>query len=192
MRTATVVFLIALAIPGLLLFPCPGRAQDSPSNATLAVSMGINVFPKSGQDPLRQSQDEAECYDLAKREVGADPFQLTEQLAEQEEETEEAVAEARQAGRGSGLRGAARGAARGAVVGEIVDDDASEGAAYGAAAGALRGRRSARRTTRQDTQQAEEQGQARQEATQEQIDNFKKVFGACLEGREYTVTIEAP
>lgn len=36
-------------------------------------------------------------------------------------------------------------------------------------------------------QQAQQQGAAQQQATQEQVGNFKKAFGVCLEAKNYMV-----
>ena len=163
------------------------QAQDNPSNKTLSSTMEVYVFPKTGQTAAQQSQDEAACYEWAVGQVGHDPFELSKQAAQQKEETEQAKAKAQQAGQGAGVRGAAGGAAVGAMIGQIADDDPGKGAAIGAGVGAVAGRRKARRAQQQATQQAEQQGQAHQEATQQQIDNFKKAFGVCLEAKEYLV-----
>lgn len=163
------------------------QAQDGPSGKTLASTLEVYVFPQKGQASDIQSQDEAYCYEWATDQTNSDPFALSKQSAEQAQQTEEAKAAAQEAGKGAGAQGAVRGAAAGAVIGEIADDDAGKGAAYGAAAGAIRGRRQARRAEEQATAQAEAQGEAMQEATAEQVENFKKAFGVCLEAKEYMV-----
>ena len=155
--------------------------------STLASTMEVYVFPEEGQEADQQSKDEAECYQWAVTNAGADPFELQKQSEAQAEQTEQAVAAAQQSGQGAGVKGAARGAAAGALIGEIADDDASKGAAYGAAAGAVRGRRQARAAKEQATKQAEAQGEAQQAATEEQIGNFKKAFSVCLEAKDYMV-----
>ena len=162
-------------------------ASLAQGGSTLASTMEVYVFPKSGQEADQQSQDEAACYDFAVTNVGTDPFELQKQSDAQAEQTEQAVAAAEQTGQGAGVRGAARGAAAGAIIGEIADDDASQGAAYGAAAGAIRGRRKSRAAKEQATAQAEAQGAAQQAATEEQVDNFKKAFSVCLEAKDYMV-----
>jgi len=155
--------------------------------STLASTMEVYVFPEEGQEADQQSKDEAECYQWAVTNAGADPFELQKQSEAQAEQTEQAVAAAQQTGQGAGVKGAARGAAAGAIIGEIADDDASKGAAYGAAAGAVRGRRQTRAAKEQATKQAEAQGEAQQAATEEQIGNFKKAFSVCLEAKDYMV-----
>ena len=173
----------------VLILSCVQHAQalDKPSGKTLAASMEVYAFPKTGQTAVQQSQDEASCYEWATSNVGQDPFDLSKQAAQQQAKTDQAKATAQQTGKGSGARGALRGAAAGAIVGEIVDDDAGKGAAIGAGAGAIASRRRARRSQQQAVAQADQQGQAKQEATQKQVDNFKKAFAVCLEAKDYLV-----
>jgi hypothetical protein len=147
---------------------------------SLASTMDVYVFPAEGQDSSQQSKDEAECYEWAVGNAGADPFQLTKQKeADQQQPLAEQQA-AQQTGQGAGAMGAAKGAAAGALIGEIANDDASEGAAWGAAAGALRGRRQGRAAQQQAAEQAEQ-------ATVEELANFKKAFSVCLEAKDYMV-----
>jgi hypothetical protein len=49
------------------------------------------------------------------------------------------------------------------------------------------GRRKGKAAEQQATQQAEQQGQQAQQATAQQLDNFKKAFGVCLEAKNYMV-----
>jgi hypothetical protein len=172
-----------LAILGL----AATSAAFAQGGSTLASTMEVYVFPKSGQEADQQSQDEAACYDWAVTNSGNDPFDLTKQSEAQAAQTEQAKAQAEQVGQGAGAQGAVRGAAAGAIIGEIADDDAGKGAAYGAAAGAIRGRRKGRAAQEQAKQQAEAQGEAQQEATEEQMGNFKKAFSVCLEAKDYMV-----
>ncbi len=69
-------------------------------------------------------------------------------------------------------RGAARGAAGGAAIGAI-GGDAGKGAAVGAVVGGVRGRRGSKQAA--ETQQADA------------ANNGARAFGACMEGRGYTV-----
>jgi Glycine zipper len=154
---------------------------------TLAATMNVYAFPTTGQTPEQQSQDEAACYTYANQQTGTDPFALQKQAQAQAQQTEAAKQQAAQAGAGAGAKGAVKGAAAGAVVGEIASDDAGEGAAVGAAAGVVAGRRKAKAAQKQATAQAEQQGQQAQQATAEQLTNFKKAFGVCLEAKKYMV-----
>lgn len=156
-------------------------------NQTLASTMEVYVFPKEGQDAAQQSQDEAECYEWAAGNTGADPFDIADQQQADEQQAQAEQQAAKQAGSGSAARGAVRGAAAGALIGEIADDDASEGAAWGAAAGAIRGRRQGREAQQQAQQQAAAQAEQREEATEQQLTNFKNAFSVCLEAKNYMV-----
>jgi len=178
----TTLMILVLAVFG----PIAAIADNSGSK-TLASTMNVYVFPKDGQESDQQSMDEAACYSWASENTGHDPFDLQKQSVAEAEETEEAKAEAMQTGQGAGARGAVRGAAAGAIIGEIANDDASDGAEIGAAAGLIRNRRQARRAKQEAVAEAEKKGQAKQEATAEQLENFKKAFGVCLEAKDYLV-----
>jgi hypothetical protein len=152
-------------------------AQPSPKPATL----GLFVYPGSGQDAARQGQDENECYLWARGQTGVDPTAPPTPAA------------AVEAPKGGAVKGAARGAAKGAAVGAISDErhigdegslDAGEGAAAGAAVGAAKGRRAQKKAGKQAQAQAQQTAQT-QDAQQK--DTFKKAWGACLEGRGYSV-----
>ncbi len=120
---------------------------------------GLYVYPQKGQSKDQQDRDEYECYRWAKQNSGVDPS---------------APSAGPDRGRRAGgtVRGAAGGAALGAGIGAIAGD-AGKGAAIGAAAGGVRGRRGA--------VQAEQRDQA---ATRNAYD---RAYGACMEGRGYTV-----
>ena len=166
--------LTSVAAVGLAL----GTAfAQAPKPATL----GLMVYPGSGQDATQQGKDEGECYAWAGQQTGIDPTVAA---------TPAPVADAP---KGGAVKGAARGAAKGAAVGAVGDDDrhrdegnldAGEGAAAGAAVGAARGRRAQKKAQKQATAQAQETAQG-QDAQKK--DTFKKAWGTCLEGRGYTV-----
>jgi len=168
------------------LAQAPPAAPPS-GQKTLAATMNVYAFPSKGQTPEQQSQDEAACYTYANQQTGTDPFALQKQAEAQAQQTEAAKQQAAQAGKGAGAKGAVKGAAAGAVVGEVASDDAGGGAAAGAAVGVVAGRRKAKKAGAQATQQAEAQGQQAQAATAEQLTNFKKAFGVCLEAKNYMV-----
>ena len=155
------------------------------SPTSLAASLNVQVFPKAGQDAARQSQDEAECYDWAVTNSGADPFHLEKKEAEQAQQTQQASEQVAAAGQGAGAKGAVKGAVAGAVIGEIANDDAGKGAAYGAAAGVVAGRRGARKAQEQAQADINQQNQQATQASAEEMKNFKNAFGACLEAKDY-------
>ena len=153
---------------------------------SLSKSLGVVVFPATGQNAQQQSQDEGECYAWAKTDTGVDPMApATPPPPPAEQATQPAGPD------GSRVRGAARGAAAGAIIGEIADDDAGKGAAIGATAGVLRGGAQSRRNQAEAQSQAEQQQQAAQQQVaaqqQQQRDLFNKAFSACMQAKSYTV-----
>jgi len=132
------------------------------------------IYPARGQSPQQQQFDQGECYSWAVQQSGFDP--ANPQVYAGPPPTPGAP-------QGGMFRGAAGGAAMGAVGGAI-GGDAGKGAAIGAAAGAVGGRMRSRAANDQAKQQASAQTA---QYTQEQMNNFKKAFSACMEGKKYTV-----
>ncbi|MEE4382443.1 MAG: YMGG-like glycine zipper-containing protein [Pseudomonadales bacterium] len=159
------VFLAVLAC-------CAGTAQAQ----SLGQSLSIYTYPANGQAGEQQSKDDYECFSWAQQQTGYDPMkppQAQTQTASQQAPT------------GSRLRGAARGAAAGAIIGEVADDDAGDGAAIGATLGALRGGSQDRQRRQQQAQQANQAAEAQVGAAE---DAFRNAYGACMQGRGYTVS----
>src|SRR5262245_40064790 len=50
-----------------------GTAAPSPAAAPKPASLGLVVYPGSGQDAAQQSKDEGECYAWARQQTGIDP-----------------------------------------------------------------------------------------------------------------------
>lgn len=161
--------------------PAPAAGQK-----TLAATIGVYVFPTTGQDASQQSKDEAECYNWAVQNTGADPFQLAQNAQKQQQQAQQGVDATKQATEGAGAKGAVKGAAAGALIGAVAGD-AGEGAAIGAAAGLVAGRARKRGAEQQAQAQAQQQTQQTQQYTQEQTLNFKKAFSVCLEAKKYMV-----
>ncbi len=128
------------------------------------------VYPAQGQNQAQQSEDEGSCFVWARDRTGFNP------LASQSAPA--AVAEEK---RGGALRGAAGGAAVGAIVGD------SDDAAKGAAAGAVLGRMRQNRRNREAQSEAASTTAAVQAQTAAGRGEFDRAYGACLEGRGYTV-----
>jgi hypothetical protein len=161
---------------GLVLVSTGMAAAQSPSIS------GMYVFPKRGQPPEQQQQDEMQCYSSAVEMSGFDP--TAQQGVTPPPPSQGAPA-------GSGARGAVRGAAGGAALGAAmgaIAGDAGKGAAMGAAGGGMvggvRGRRSG-----QQQQQAQQQAQQQQVDQQQQQlrQNFQRAFSACMDARGYSV-----
>jgi hypothetical protein len=179
-RISTIAALLGLGVTLSTRAQQPAAAAPAPTAPkTLAASMNVYVFPTTGQTASQQSSDESACYQWAVQNTGTDPFQAAKQAEAQKQQSQQQAAQASQ---GSGARGAARGAAAGALVGGVAGD-AGKGAAVGATAGAVSGRRKGK----QAQAQADQQTAQTQAATAQQIDNFKKAFSACLEGKKYQV-----
>ena len=182
MRTA------AWVIVGCLLGAGGAFAQTQPpSGKTLAATMDVYAFPQAGQAADKQSKDEADCYSWATSNTGSDPFALSKQQAQQQQQTQQQVQQAKAGAQGAGAKGFAGGAVTGAVIGEIASDDAGKGAAWGAALGTVAARRRAKEQSDAAASQAQQSGAQKQQATAGQIENFKKAFSVCLEGKQYLV-----
>jgi outer membrane protein with glycine zipper len=168
MRRSTVMT-AAMLLPVLLIAAAPGESQAPPSSQTL----GVFVYPAKGQSPAQQQAEESECYGWAHKQTGIDPTAPPKAAPPPQQTGPD----------GSALKGAAGGAAVGTAIGAIAGDT-GEGAAIGAVAGAVRGRRMAKKKKQQQAQQSQQQAQAETAYVQE---TFRKAYGACLEGKGYTV-----
>jgi uncharacterized protein YcfJ len=126
-----------------------------------------SVYPAKGQSADRKSSDDAQCLAWAKQDTGIDPAAV-------------AAAPTPTTGpQGERLRGAARGAVAGGVIGGITGD-AGKGAGVGATVGVLAGGRRSRQNQAAQAQSAQaSKGQA--------IDTYYRAYGACMQGRGYTV-----
>ncbi len=178
---ATLAFVAGLVPAHAQQAAQPEQAAPVAPAVPKPASLGLFVYPGAGQDASKQAADENECYAWARQQTGIDPTAPPKPV------------EAAEAPKGGAVKGAARGAAKGAAVGAISDErhvgdegslDAGEGAAAGAVAGAARGRRAQKKAGKQAEAQAQ-QATAAQDAQAK--DTFKKAWGACLEGRGYSV-----
>jgi hypothetical protein len=137
----------------------------------------LMIYPNRGQSAQQQEKDKYECYSWAKQQTGFDPMEAPRASAPPPQ---------KEAQQGGFMRGAVRGGAVGAIAGAI-GDDAGKGAAIGAAAGGLiGGMRRRDQATRE--QQAQDQWAQQQSAEYSQKRNtYNRAYGACLEGKGYTV-----
>lgn len=134
---------------------------------------GPIIYPAKGQSEKQMEKDKYECYGWAKKQTGFDPVQAGSTPAPPPQG---------QAPGGQRVKGAARGAAVGAVAGGIAGD-AGKGAAAGAAAGTMVGGMKKRDQAKQQAK-AEQQQSA---ATASKQTEYNRAFGACMEGKGYTV-----
>lgn len=137
--------------------------------ATAAFAQQPIIYPSKGQTPQQQSKDDGECYVWAKQNTGIDPAVLAQTPAQAQTSS----------GGHERLHGAARGALGGAAIGAIVGD-AGKGAGVGAVLGTMRGGRDARENEASRQQQSQSQHQ-------QSIQTFYRAYGACMQGRGYTV-----
>lgn len=173
MKTTLVVLAALVAAPLLAgQEPAPAAPPEAPAAAApKPAALGLIVYPASGQDAAKQGQDEGECYTWAGQQTGIDPTAPGPAVV---------VAEPP---KGGTVKGAAGGAVVGTAIGAIAGET-GEGAAIGAVAGAARGRRQQKKAEKQAHAQAQQTAKAQEMQTKE---TFKKAWGACLEGRGYSV-----
>jgi len=138
----------------------------------LSSMFGVYVYPAKGQSTAQQANDESECYKWAKSLTGIDPANLPP-----------ATPAPTVKHQGGGVRTAARGAAGGAVIGAITGN-AGEGAAVGALTGAIAGRQRQKALNEAEVHYAQTDAQNQRSA---QMNDFRRAFSVCLEGRGYSV-----
>jgi hypothetical protein len=128
------------------------------------------VYPTQGQSNKKMEQDKYSCYQWAKGQTGFDPMQAPTTTAPPPPT------------KGGALKGAAGGALLGAAVGAIAGD-AGTGAAIGAASGGIIGGARRAKSTQEQQQYAEQQAAG----YEQQRNGYNRAWGACMEGRGYTV-----
>jgi hypothetical protein len=170
-KPAALVFTLAFGLASLAVLAQEQPAQAAAPAVPKPAALGMFVYPAKGQDAAQQDKDEVECYAWARQQTNIDPM------------VEPAPVEAAEVPKGGAVKGAAGGAIAGTAIGAIAGDT-GKGAAIGATAGAMKGRRAQKRAARGAEQQAQQQTQAQATSTK---DTFKKGWGACLEGRGYSV-----
>ncbi len=159
---------IALALPiVILLFP-----------ASEALSQELFIYPEKGQSAEQQEKDKFECYTWAKGNSGFDPMAPP---------TATAPPPKKKAAQGGAGRGALRGLAVGTAVGAIRGSGGKQSRAIGAAAGGLVGGMRRQDQKRQETAAQKSWEQEQVANYQRNRNNYNRAYGACLEGRSYTV-----
>ena len=129
---------------------------------TGAIAQKPIVYPAKKQTAQQQKKDDGECYAWAKQNTGIDPVAASQPAPQN---TGPAV--------GGGER--VKGAAGGAIIGGIAGD-----AGAGAAVGTVVGGSKARQNKRANNEQAQQQ-------QQQTLNTYYKAYGACMEGRGYTI-----
>ncbi len=170
-RKRVPVFAAILLFTGLAVLLNFTTARESQAaGSSISSSLGVVPYPAKGQTPEKQNDDEGACYGWARQQTGIDPAAMAS--------TPTSQPGAAVGGR-ERVRGAAGGAAAGAAIGAIAGD-AGAGAGIGAVAGTLVGGSRARRNKAAQEAQAEQTKSAT-------LQTFNRAFGACMEGRGYTI-----
>ncbi len=128
------------------------------------------IYPAKGQTAEQQTSDEQQCRQWAVDQSGVDPATLSPPAAA-------AAPQDRKV-----LKGAAAGAAVGGLGGSLGGEfgkGAGAGALVGAVVGGVRKRR--------DTSAAQANQQQANQQYQQKLNQYNRAYGACLEGRGYTV-----
>jgi len=141
------------------------------------LAQDLIIYPNKGQSQQQLEKDKFECYSWAKQKTGFDPMEVPKATAPPPQQG---------AQQGGLVRGAARGATVGVAAGAIAGD-AGKGAAIGAASGALIGGMRRRDQQRQQEQAQQQWAQEQTAAYTQRRNNYNRAYGACLEGRGYTV-----
>jgi hypothetical protein len=139
--------------------------------ATLVHAQAPIVYPAKGQSGQQQQRDQGECHTWSVNTTGVDPAALASRSSP--------APSGPAVGGGERMGGALRGAIGGAAIGAIAGD-AGKGAAIGAVGGTMVGGHRARQNQAAQQQQAQSQ-------KQQQINTYYRAYGACLEGRGYTI-----
>jgi hypothetical protein len=148
--------------------------------AAAALAQEQFIYPSKGQSSAQQEKDRFECYGWAKGQTGFDPMAPPRTSSAPPSRGTRSVA-------GGAIGGGAVGAGVGAIGGAIAGGKAGKGAMIGAAAGGLLGGMGAagqNARASQDYQDWERREANQYAAARRQYD---RAFGACMEGRGYTV-----
>lgn len=173
MKRTTIMKFSLITLVATMTLAYSAIAQTTTKSTSIASGLGLFVFPTKDQDQATQDADEAYCYKWAKEQTGVDPMNPTKVEAAQVDRSAD----------GTAVVGAAGGAAAGAAIGAIAGD-AGKGAAIGAVVGGLRGRRAKVVGDEMEQQQNNQTASAQEKAA---MDNYKKAFTACMQGKGYTV-----
>ena len=150
---------LSILITATVLFPAGMAGAQEPY-----------VYPSKGQSKDQTEKDKYSCYQWAKGQTGFDPMQQPTASAPPPQK------------KGGVVKGAAGGAALGAIGGAIAGD-AGKGAAIGAATGGVIGGVRRNRSNKEQEQYAQQQAAEYNQKRSE----YNRAWGACLEGKGYTV-----
>ncbi|MBW2412647.1 MAG: hypothetical protein JRF72_22850 [Deltaproteobacteria bacterium] len=148
--------------------------------ATPLIAQDLIIYPAQGQSEEQTEKEKFECYTWAKKETGFDPMQTP---------TATRPPPKKEDPQGGVAKGAVVGGAGGAIAGGILGGKkgAGTGALIGAGGGALIG--GMRRSNQRDREEKARQDWEREQANayHQKRSAYNRAYGACLEGRGYTV-----
>jgi hypothetical protein len=140
----------------------------------------VIVYPAKGQSEEQMEQDKFQCYSWAKKETGFDPMEIP---------TATSAPPKKEAPKGGAGRGAVAGAAAGAIVGGIAKGKKGlgRGAIIGGGSGALLGGMRREKQRKQEEQSRNQWEREQTNAYMQKRNTYNRAYGACLEGKGYTV-----
>ena len=147
-----------------------------------AIAQELIIYPAQGQSQDQMEKDKHECYTWAKGQTGFDPMKMPTASSPPPSQEKKSVA-------GSAGGGGVLGGAAGAVIGGIAggSSGARRGAAIGGLSGGTIGGVRSSRQNRQAEQQRKQWEQEQANAYMQGRNSYNRAYGACLEGRGYTV-----
>ena len=144
----------------------------------MTFAQGVAIYPARGQSAQQMEQDKFECFSWARNQTGFDPTAPAPPITTAAPQSRSTTSGAAR----GGIKGAALGAGIGALGGSA-GSGASLGAWKGGTFGGLRSRSQRDRNRAAQEQAAQQQFAQRAQAQ----DAYNRAYGACLEGRGYTV-----
>jgi hypothetical protein len=149
---------------------------------TIVWSQELMIYPAKGQSNDQMEKDKFECYTWAKGQTGFDPMKMPTSSSPPPSQQKKSVA-------GSTVGGGVLGGAAGVVIGGIAGGSrgARRGAAIGGISGGTLGGVRSSRQNRQAEQQLKQWEQEQANAYMKGRNSYNRAYGACLEGRGYTV-----
>jgi predicted lipid-binding transport protein (Tim44 family) len=134
----------------------------------VAAGAGLIVYPSNGQSAQQQQQDQGQCYEWAKNQVGFDPAYGVPAAA---------PPPAQSSNVGMGLLG---GGLLGGLIGGVTHGNMAQSVGIGMLVGGVVGHV-------RDEQQSSQQAQQTQYSQTVAMQQFQNAQAACLTGRGYSV-----
>lgn len=136
--------------------------------SSVAAGAGLIVYPSNGQSTQQQQQDQGQCYEWAKNQLGFDPAYGVPATA---------PPPAQSSNVGMGLLG---GGLLGGLIGGVTHGNMAQSVGIGMLVGGITG-------YARDQQQSTQQAQQTQHSQTAAMQQFQNAEAACLTGRGYSV-----